>query len=105
LLETSWVQLDKTLFPPWHLLEVVDDSIGSKVLVLKDSNCEVVAQENNWDIVDDGDVVLVDNHVVDCGAGHGSSFSDVSWINPGSLNLNWMMMGDLKTSNLTQLSL
>ena len=50
-------------------------------------------------------MIVFNNHNVNGFTSHSFGLDDISWINPYSVDLDWVMMGNLKPSNLTQFSL
>jgi len=90
--------MDQSLGEARELLEVVDDSVGAKVLVLQDSLGVVVAKENELDAVDDGGVALVDHEIVEGFTVNNLSLNNISWIHPASLQSHWMTRRDEETT-------
>jgi hypothetical protein len=76
-LEASWIQFYQTFNPSRHLFKVINYHLGSEIFVLEDTCGVIVTEKDNWYVVNDGDVGLVDNHVVNCRAVNFFSYNNI----------------------------
>lgn len=98
LLSAVGLQLNKTRSVPWHLLKIIDDLLGTKILVLQDSFSKVVAKEDQLNSIDCGNMAVIDNEVVYGLASHLLPLSNISWVYPLTLKPNGVSWGNLETT-------
>jgi len=91
------IELNESLSPSTLLGQVVDDFLGSVIVVLKDSFFIVMAHEDQWDLVDDDNVFSVDHEIVDGITSLLSWPDDFSWEHPLAIIHDWVTWCDLES--------
>jgi hypothetical protein len=84
------------------LLKVVNYFVGAKIFVFQDAGGVVVSKKDARSVIDDGNVVLVDDQVVNSIAVANLWLANVLRIDPFTLNFNRMLVSDFQTSDLAE---
>jgi len=91
-------QWNITLFPSWHFREVINDLLGAKVFVLKDTLLEIVSWQDDWNIIDKKHVVSINHNVINLRTVNQLGLLHISRLLPFSIVHNRMSSSNFKST-------
>jgi len=84
------------VLPAWHLLKVFNHLTGAKILVLENALSVRVTEKDDWNSIDENDMLPVHHEVVNGVAFGHLRLAYLLWINPFAILHDWVAWRNLE---------
>jgi len=95
-LDRPLVESDAAFLPAWHLLKVSDHLTGAKILVLENALSVRVTKKDDWNSIDENNMLPVHHEVVNSVAFSYLRSACLLWINPFAILHDWVAWRNLE---------